>query len=38
LNTSKVWRKIKGIKRTTRSKEYEQAYLEAVDKLEEKES
>jgi len=36
LNASKVWRNIKGIKRTTRAKNYDQAYEEAIAKIKEK--
>lgn len=38
LNASKVWRKIKGTKRTTKAKKYEQAYNEAIAKIKEKEA
>jgi hypothetical protein len=36
LNASKVWRKIKGTKRTTRAKKYDQAYMEAMAKIKER--
>jgi hypothetical protein len=35
LNASKVWRKIKGTKRTTKAKNYDQAYKEAIAKIKE---
>ena len=37
-NSSKVWRKIKGIKRTTRGKPFNLAYKEALQKIENKEA
>jgi hypothetical protein len=38
FNTSKVWRQIKGVLRTTKAKKYEQAYKEAIAKIKEREA
>jgi hypothetical protein len=38
VNASKVWRTIKGVLRTTKSKSYEQAYEEALTRIREKEA
>jgi hypothetical protein len=37
-NASKVWRTVKGVKRTTKSKPYEQAYREALAEIKGKEA
>lgn len=38
LNASKVWRPVKDVLRTTKSKRYEQAYKEALNKIKEAEA
>jgi hypothetical protein len=38
LNASKIWRQIKGIKTTTKSKSYEQAFNEAILEIKEKDA
>ncbi len=38
FNSSKIWRKIKGVKRVTKGKPFDQAYNEALGKIREKEA